>query len=402
MNSEHSLLRVRAEHEHSRVTFIELFFDLIFVFAVTQLSHSLVEHFTFANAIHVLLLLLAVWWVWMYTTWATNWLDPEKLPVRLLLFALMLAGLLMSVSIPKAFEERGLTFAAAYVFMQVGRTVFVLWAFRGHPPQYRTFQRILSWFLLSALFWLAGGLAHGNFRLTLWAFALFSEYLTPSVRFWTPRLGRSAISDWNVEGGHIAERCALFIIIALGESILVTGATFSALAWTPATVAAFVSSFVGSLVLWWLYFNLSAEAASETISASQDPGRLARNAYTYSHLFIVTGIILCAVADEFVLAHPTGHIETNTMIAVVGGPVLYLVGNSLFKWAIWGRLRTPHLVGIPLLLLLIPVANLGSPVILVVATTVVLVGVAVWESLLYGRVPQSTHVPANIRPEQAQ
>jgi low temperature requirement protein LtrA len=402
MNNTHSLLRVRVGHEHSRVTSIELFFDLVFVFAVTQLSHSLAGHFTLAYAINMLLLILAVWWVWMYTTWATNWLDPENLLVRLLLLALMLAGLLLSSSIPKAFESRGLAFAAAYVFMQVGRTAFVVWCFKEHPAQYRNFQRVLTWLVISAFFWLAGALVESGTRLALWAFALFLEYLGPPVRFWTPHLGRSAISDWNIEGAHMAERCGLFVIIALGESILVTGATFSALEWTPATVAAFISSFIGSVVLWWLYFDLSAGAASEAIASSHDPGRLGRSAYTYSHLLIVMGIILSAVADEFVLAHPTGHTETNTMIAVVGGPVLYLIGNSLFKWAIWRRLRTAHLIGIPLLLLLVPVANFVSPLALVMATTLVLIGIAVWEWRMYRLLPQSHLMPANIHPEQVQ
>jgi low temperature requirement protein LtrA len=380
MTSDRSVLRIRAEHEHSRVTFVELFFDLIFVFAITQLSHSLLEHFTPLGAVQTLLLLLAVWCVWVYTTWATNWLDPEKLPVRLLLFALMLAGLLMSASIPKAFAARGLAFAAAYASMQVGRTAFVLWAFQNHPAQRRNFQRILVWLMLSALFWLAGGLAYGSARLGFWALALLLEYLSPWVAFWVPGLGRSATSDWNVEGEHMAERCGLFIIIALGESILVTGATFSTLAWTAATVAAFVTSFVGSLALWWLYFNISARAGSETISASTDPGRLARSAYTYVHLLMVAGIILAAVADELVLVHPTGHTDLKTMLMVLGGPLLFLIGIALFKWTLAGVLVMSHLAGIAGLTLLILVAGAVSPLALAAAATLVLVVIAAWET----------------------
>jgi low temperature requirement protein LtrA len=272
-----SVLWPRRGHEDSRVTFVELFFDLVFVFAVTQLSHLLLAHLSLLGALQTTLLLMAVWWVWIFTSWITNWLDPDRPPVRLMLFVLMLAGLVLSTSLPDAFEARGLAFAAAYVFMQVGRSLFMLWALGGHRPRNRrNFQRITAWLALASVLWLAGGLADHNTRLSLWALALFIEYLSPSVGFWTPRLGRSTSADWDIESGHIAERCGLFIIIALGESILVTGATFSSLAWTP---LASLAAFVGSIAMWWIYFNIGAERGSRLIAATADPGRFARLAY---------------------------------------------------------------------------------------------------------------------------
>ena len=253
----------------------------------------------------VTLLFLAVWWVWVYTSWITNWLDPEKTPVRLLLFALTLGGLVLSTSIPTAFDGRGLWFAIAYAAMQVGKTVF-LWV--STPPSRSLARmnavRITAWLSMSAVFWIAGGFAEGQSRLVLWAIALAIEYISPAVRFWIPRYGASSVADWVVEGGHMAERCAGFIIIALGESIVVTGATFADLTWTRENVAAFVSAFVGSLAMWWIYFHKGAEAGSEQISRSSEPGRLARLAYTYLHMPIVAGIIVSAVADELVLKHP--------------------------------------------------------------------------------------------------
>ena len=125
-NPHGALFRPIVPHQHSRVTYVELFFDLVFVFAVTQISHTLLAHFTLLGALQVTLLFLAVWWVWVFTSWITNWLNPEKTPVRLLLFAMMLGGLVLSTSIPAAFDGRGLWFAIAYAAMQVGKTVF-LW-----------------------------------------------------------------------------------------------------------------------------------------------------------------------------------------------------------------------------------------------------------------------------------
>ena len=396
MGAGASLLRVRHGHDHTRVTYVELFFDLVFVFAITQLSHTLLEHLSLKGLLQTTLLLMAVWWVWIYTSWVTNWLDPDKTPVRLLLFALMLAGLVLSTSIPQAFDSKGIAFAGAYVFMQLGRSVFMLRALKGHNAgNYYNFQRIICWLGLSALFWIAGGFAQGDARFALWGIALLIEYAGPSFRFWTPGLGASTTSDWDVEGGHLAERCGLFVIIALGESVLVTGATFAKLAWTPVTMAAFLVAFVGSVAMWWIYFNIGAERASRHISASDDPGSMARLAYTYLHLVLVAGIIVVAVGDELVLAHPTGHADVKTAAVLLGGPALYLIGNLLFKRTSAKHFPLSHLVGLGLLALLVPAAAVASPLLLSCATTLVLIMVAIWEtrSLTGARQPVGSASP---------
>jgi low temperature requirement protein LtrA len=385
-------LRSRRAHEHSRVTYVELFFDLVFVFAVTQLSHGLLEHLTLEGALQTAFLMLAVWWLWINVSWATNWLDPEKAVVRLMLVALMLAGLVLSSSIPRAFEDRAQAFALAYVLMQVGRTLFMLWALKGHSPgNYRNFQRIMAWVLLAAALWIAGAYAGGGWRTGLWGLALAMEYASPWFGFWTPGLGRSTTADWDVEGGHMAERCGLFIIIALGESILVTGATFAKLAWTAETAAAFAVAFTGSVAMWWVYFNIGAERGSRLIAGSDDPGRLARIAYTYLHIPIVAGVIVAAVADELVLAHPGGHVEARAAAAILGGPALYLVGNALFKRTSSPYVPLSHLVGLGLLAMLIPVCGLLTPLALSAGATAVLIVVAIWEWLSLGRRRPQAH-----------
>jgi low temperature requirement protein LtrA len=377
-----ALYRQVAPHQHSRVTYAELFFDLVFVFAVTQISHTLLGRLTPLGLAQTTLLFLAVWWVWVYTSWITNWLNPELTPVRILLFLLMLGGLVLSTSIPTAFESRGLWFASAYAAMQVGRTIFLL---VSTPPAQTLARinavRILVWLLMSAMFWIAGGFAEGHARLLLWAVALAIEYISPAVRFWIPKYGASEVADWVVEGGHMAERCAGFIIIALGETIVVTGATFAELTWTAGTVGAFLSAFVGALAMWWIYFHKGAEAGSEQISNASEPGRLARLAYTYLHMPIVAGIILAAVADELVLKHPGGHSDLPTVASAIGGPLLFLLGTILFKHTIRGFLQLSHGIGIIALVALGWFAGGLSPLLLSILTTAIMIVVAVWESM---------------------
>jgi low temperature requirement protein LtrA len=377
-----ALFRPLVPNQHARVTYAELLFDLVFVFAVTQISHTLLAQFTPLGALQTTLLFLGVWWVWVYTSWVTNWFNPELTPVRILLFLLMLGGLVLSTSIPKAFESRGLWFAAAYAAMQVGRTLFWVASTPPTRPLARINAiRILVWLSVSAVFWIAGGFAEGQQRLIFWATALAIEYISPAVRFWIPKYGASSVAEWSIEGGHMAERCAGFIIIALGESIVVTGATFADLSWTLETVTAFVSAFIGALAMWWIYFNKGAEAGSEQISRSSEPGRLARLAYTYLHMPIVAGIILAAVADELVLTHPADHSDLKTVLSAIGGPLLFLVGTILFKHTFRRFLQLSHGVGIVALCILAWFAGGLSPLMLSILTTAILVMVAVWESI---------------------
>jgi low temperature requirement protein LtrA len=246
------------------------------------------------------------------------------------------------------------------------------------------FLRILAWFSVSAVCWIAGAFSRHDARFAWWTLALAIEAIAPVALYWVPVLGRSRIEDWDVEGAHLAERCALFIIIALGESLLVTGATFSKLEWTAATLAGFANAVLGTILMWWIYFDTGAPRATRRIEKADVPGREARSAYTYAHAWIVAGIILCAVADEVVLAHPL-HADDRAMVVVLAGPLAYLSGTAVFKWLTNDRLAPPlsHLVGLALLALLAwpTLDGLFTPLGLAVAANGVLLFVGTWESL---------------------
>jgi low temperature requirement protein LtrA len=385
------LLRNR-DGAHASVGFVELFFDLVFVFAVTQLSHTLLEHLTWLGALQAALLLGALWWAWIDTSWITNWLDPERPQVRIMLFALMGAGLVMSTSLPEAFGDKGLVFAAAFVSIQVGRGLFTLWAVRGDEVLRRNFQRISIWAASGGVLWIAGGLLEGQARLIVWLFAVAGEFAAPMLYFWVPGLGRSHTTDWQVEGGHLAERVGLFIIICLGESVLVTGATFAGLEWTPAVIGAFASAFVGALAMWWIWFSQAQRAASDVIAGSDDPGRIARRAYTYGPILVVAGVIVTAVGDELSLSHPLEPMTFATAAVLIGGPLLFLIGAQVFKLAAFGTWSPSRLGGAAALAALGLAAPWLTPLGLTAASTAVLVGVGAWETFAAGpaRAPQTS------------
>lgn len=381
MTDQASILRARQGEGHARVGFIELFFDLVFVFAITRLSHSLLAHPTLEGAAETLFLLLAVWIVWMWTTWAENWLDARHAAVRILMLVLMGAGLVMSAAIPDAFGGRGLVFALAYVFMHNLRNAFTVWALRkGAANERRNFQRIQAWLALSGVLWIAGAFVDGEARWAIWSLALLTDFAGPWCSFWTPGMGKSTTADWAVDPAHMAERCGLFVILSLGESIIILGATFSGHDWDAAHFAAFGFGFAGAVAMWWIYFATAAERAEHAFAHHADAGRIARAAYTYAHIPIVAGIILTAVADELLLAHPTGHAEAALLMTLTGGAALFLAGNAVFSRLATGRWPLSHLAGVAGLAALWLAGAHLSPLMAGGAVAALLFLVALWES----------------------
>lgn len=365
----------------ANVSFSELFFDLIYVFAVTQLSHYLLHHLTLIGALQTLILWFAAWLAWQYTAWVTNWFDPDTRKIRLLLFFLMLSSLIFAAGIPDAFEGRGLVFALAYITIQVGRTVFVLLLLDRDEPLKKNFQRILGWLVISAIFWLAGGLTHDNTRLVLWAIAVLCEYVSPMLGFRLPLLGKSVSQEeWKIEGHHLAERCQLFVIVALGESILTTGATLSELdVWGPPAIIATLISFTGSLAMWWIYFDTSSKAGSHAIANTDNPG-LMGSYFHYIHVILIGAIIICAVANELVIDHPDQRIKVITATVLLSGPVVYILANAIYKRLVYGRYPLSHLIGIFGFILLIPIMFLTDLLMINTLEAIILIAIATWDS----------------------
>jgi low temperature requirement protein LtrA len=373
-------LRPRRNGEAQQTTAVELFFDLVYVFAVTQLSHQILNHPSLAGVARACFLLLVVWWAWIYTTWMANWFDPgSSAAVRRVLTGVMLASLLMAAAVPEAFGERAMLFAASYVALQVGRNAAAASLLKRRHRLREVFERLLVWSIASGVLWLAGAALDGDRRVIVWIAALALELAAPAAGYWLPRRGRAATTQWDVAGAHFAERCETFIIIALGESIVVTGATATSAGLTSTVVLCLVVAFVEAAALWWLYFGATTEHARASIITHKDPGRLARDAYTYFHLPIVAGIIAIAVANDLLITEPHDAPDAIGVAMILGGPALYLLGEILFDWRVTGATNAPRAVVVGLLVALVPVAGRVSVLALSLIVASLLLALAAWE-----------------------
>jgi low temperature requirement protein LtrA len=281
-----------------------------------------------------------------------NWFDPGSTKVRLILACVTLTSLLMSAAIPTAFSSEAGLFAGAYVLLQVGRNVAAMALLERDHRLHRVFERLVAWSCASAVLWIAGAFADESARPWIWGAALAIDLAAPLVGYVTPGLGRSLTTDWDVEGAHFAERFQSFVIIALGESIVITGATAGSRGLTASNVVALAVAFFISGALFWLYFGEVAEHSMSDIAAAEDPGSLARDAYTYLHLPIIAGIIMVAVADDLLVAHPGDHLTTAGVVMATAGPAVYLLGESMVRLRMIGRVSRKRLACVAALVIL--------------------------------------------------
>ncbi|MCL6654944.1 hypothetical protein G6L37_29775 [Agrobacterium rubi] len=363
-----------------KATFPELFFDLVFVFALIQLSHTLAKDFGSTALAEAAIIILSLWWLWVQITWLTNMLNTEAGPVRLFLFAMMFTGVLLAIALPKAFDDQALIFAAIYSTMQIGRSLFALYVFKGVDHENSlTFSRMALWLAVSSVFWILGGLSSTlEWQIALWTVAIGIEYLGPLVKYYFPGLKTGEDERLHLSGEHLAERCALFVIICLGETILTTGRTATDYMNSNLTFVVFCSAFASTILMWWIYFHHGQEKASEKAEDTAEPEKIAQNLFNYGHLPIVAGIILTAVGEDFSLSHSHDQSTWREALAIAGGPILFLAGNIGVKVAASYIRPISHFVGIGVLLALLILQ--GMPLYaLQIASASVLALVAIWE-----------------------
>jgi low temperature requirement protein LtrA len=370
----------RAPGAHRAVAPVELFFDLVYVFAIGQLSHHLVEHVDLRTGAETAVLGLAVVYAWYMVAWGANWLDPDRLPVRLVLVALMLASLLMSVGIPDAFGERAWLFVTGYLLLQAGRATFLIVALRGRP-QGRHFVNDLVWELLAGCLWVAGAIVDGDARLVLWALAVVVTYAGVASLHWLPGRGRAIdLEHTEIAGEHLLERFRLFFIIALGETVLVTGNVFTQEPFELERLAALAISFTGTVALWWCYFDRTERLGVDAAEDADDAGAFGWLS-TWTLTLMVLALIAIAVGDELALAHPGDEPTLGFSILVFGGPALFLLAQAFFMHEALGGVPPSRLLGLAALGVLAVATAPLTMIAGIAASTAVLVGVAVDDTL---------------------
>ncbi|MBQ0901485.1 low temperature requirement protein A [Micromonospora sp. U21] len=331
-----------------RASFLELFFDLAIIFALTRLSRALLSDLTLHGGFQVLLLLAAIWWVWFVTAWSADWFDPRTPLIVVLLLWVMFGGLLMAAAVPTAFDRHAMVFAIAYVAIHLGRAFLLIPALRGHPLQVRT-ARVAIWFAVSGVLWVVGA-AVAPAREALWALALILEYALARLGWPTPRLGRSSWPDLQVNGEHLSERYQQIFIIALGELILMSGITYSDSGFDRERTVAFAVAFLTAVALARLYLSPAGGRLGTAIDAAGPPGSRLALLAGYLHLVMIAGVLATSVGMELAIEDP-GSSDPAGLTVSVAGPVLFLIGRLLLSVVVDGSLSRPRLIGLLMIVL---------------------------------------------------
>jgi len=360
------------------VTPLELFFDLVYVFTVSQLARHLLDHVDARGMAETLVLTLAVMYAWFMTVWTSNWLDADRQPVRLLLLGLMFASLVMSTSISEAFGDRAWLFVAGYLTIQIGRTVFAVYAFRGHRL-HGHFANALVWEVGVAPVWIAGAVVGGDAQLALWALATLVTYGGVIAGHPLPGHRSPFSSDSQIYAEHLLERFRLFFLIALGETVLTLGNAFAGQPLQADRLLVLAVAFTGTVALWWCYFHRAEEVGVSAVQDTADPARIVAFG-NYTLIAMVVGIVAIAVGDELAIADPGGAVGLSEAVLVFGGPAIFLLAQTVFMRRATGEPPQSRIVAC---LALLALSLLTAPLSLLAAVTAasaVLVAVAAADS----------------------
>jgi low temperature requirement protein LtrA len=372
--------RVRpTRRDAARVTSLELFFDLVYVLAVTQCAALMAHDPSWTGLVEGLAVLALLWWSWGGYAWLTSLIDPEEGAVRILMFGAMAAALVASLCVPRAFGDLGLAFAVAYGVLRVAHLGLYTISSRGEPALRRSIADLAGGTAIGLGLLVTASFVDGWPKGALWAAALLFDFGVPFF---------AGIEGWKLVPEHFSERYGLFVLIALGESVVAIGVG----AGEDVTAGVVAAAVVGISILaamWWAYFDVVALIAAERLAAIP-PGReqnaLARDAWSYLHYPMVAGIVLVAFGLKTTLAHLTDTLGTIPSVALLGGAALYLLAHVAFRLRVVRTLGRPRLLAAVVLLVLVPI---GSRVAALVAATIVagvLCALVAYESRRYADV----------------
>ena len=364
--------------EHHAVTPLELFFDLVFVFALTQVTTLLADDLTWVGVARGFAVLAAVWWAWAGYAWLTNSIRiDDDVVSRLVMLAAMAAMLVAGLAAPAAFGAYGVLFAGAYLVVRLLHVVLYAVTTRSDPDVFGAVLRLSPGMVAAPLLILAAGfLEAGPLRGALWVVALTVDFGTPLV---------AGTAGWRVDAAHFAERHGLVVIIALGESLVALGLSAAGQELTTGVVTAACLGVVTVSAMWWLYFDVVAVVAERRLASltGRAQAAMARDSYSYLHLFIVFGIVLVALGLKKTLLDIDQPLKVIPDVALFGGLAVYLLAHIAFRWRNVRSLNVQRLVVAVVLLALVPVGLVVPSLASLALVTALLVGLVAFEALWF-------------------
>ncbi|SBT47097.1 low temperature requirement protein A [Micromonospora narathiwatensis] len=387
----------------ARATFLELFFDLVFVFALTRITARSFEDLALepggttgwspiTGGAKTLLLLLALYTVWQGTAWTTSRYDPYRLDLQLVVVIALVGSMVMGVAVPRAFRIAGLAFAVAYVVTQVSRPLILLVTL-GRQGDRQLRKRMLIVYSVTGVLWLVGAFLPVTPRVWVWAVALGTEYLAGRTGWPVPGMGRSRVSRWDIAGEHLAERYQQFFLVALGETILVAGFSYSSRPFALNSTAAFAVALLTSIMLWRIYFQRAGQILGEAVLKARHPATIGQSAAD-THMVMLVGIAATAIGYQLTIEHPLDHAESAWIALIIIGPALFMLGRARFEYEVFGRVSPSRWIAILALLGSVPLFLHHPPLIASAVATAVLAGVAVDDARrAWGKPPEAAAPP---------
>lgn len=374
---------LRAADTPRRATLLELFFDVVFVVALALLSDSLVADLSWKGVIETVIVLMAVWWVWVITALVTDLYNPNSWVIQVVTAGVMFGALMMAAALPAAFADRAPIFAGAYVASHLGRGLLFYLTLHDSKARRRAL-RIWMWFWISAVVWVLGAFVSAEQRLPLWGVAVAIDYIAFAFGYPIPRRPRIGVSHFSPVAEHMAERYHQFFIITLGDIILVAGMTYSERAVTAERTIAIAVAFASAVVMFRIYVHRAAVQLTEAIEKAEEPGLFARSA-PYTHLLMIGGVVAAAASARIIIAEPAGAVDPAWLVVILGGPATFLLGRTRFEYEVFGRVGWPLLAGISILGALSPLALMLTPLLAAVSSNLVLVAIIAFDAMLRGR-----------------
>jgi low temperature requirement protein LtrA len=388
--------------EPRRASFLELFFDLVYIFVFAEIVSrvvirlGIIEGGTGPGVLlteggKLFVLLLAMWFVWWHTAWTTSRYDPTRDPVQLVVIVALYGSLVMGLALPWAFRRHGLVFVAAYVGTHLIRSAIMVAVLHGERRRFKL--RMALYYGVAAVPWFLGALVDEWRRGVLWLSALVIEAVGTKFGWRVPGLKRISQKASLIAGEHLGERYQQIFLVALGESVLGSGLALSEMGFKPGPMAAFAVSAVTTVLLWRIYFQRAGLILAEAISQAPRPHHTGQS-IAATHFVMIAGVVVTSIGYQLALAHPTGR--SAYWIIIIFGPALFLAGRARFEYEVFGRVSRSRVAGLVLLAVACPAIFRAPHLVAGAVVAAILAAVAIADTLRARRHPGEAPAPAHL------